>query len=222
MKKNPGIGHNEIKVTATLSEVPFRNVVVTLRGAGQSLTYSVPALSLSDRSWELLFLHGFPEISVTADNSPAVKYITEPLEVREFRDRVSLVIVTLRTALLQLIDNDSFIGQDITFLDFAESQVKEELQSGNASRAEKYRSATARFKRFLKRTSRLDLLLRNLNTATINAFNSELTLQGLKPSTIAFYNRILNALYNKAVRLSLTPDNAPFASVPTQSLPPSA
>ncbi len=213
---------NGIKVSVALSEVPVRNAVVTLMGGTQSLTYGISATSLSDRGWQLLFLHGFPDINQPDGATPRTVFMSEPHEVREFRDRVATIIVTLTATLTQLKANSDFTGNDVTFLEFAARQVEEEQKLGNESRAEKYRSATARFKRFLKRHSRLDLLVRNLNAATVDAFNSELSLQGLKPSTIAFYNRILNALYNKAVRLSLTPDNAPCAAVPTQSPPATA
>lgn len=86
---------NGIKVSVALSEVPVRNAVVTLMGGTQSLTYGISATSLSDRGWQLLFLHGFPDINQPDGAKPRTVFMSEPHEVREFRDRVATIIVTL-------------------------------------------------------------------------------------------------------------------------------
>lgn len=222
--------HN-VRVSVMLSEIPRRSVTLTVQSAGQSLTYTVPATSLSNRSWQLLFLHGFPEYepraatiseSETRSSSGVELYISEGKEVKLFRDRLATIVSNLKIALRRLSDSLNFASDTPTFIKFAESLVEEDRKAGNNSRADKYSTALSQLRRFLHNSAHLDLLPCNFNSDIVKAYNRALKLRGLKPSTIAFYNRILQAIYNKAVSLSLTPDNAPFDSVITQSPKPQA
>lgn len=224
---------DNIRVAVRLSEVPRRSVVVTVQSPEQSLTYTVPATSLSNRGWQLLFLHGFPEYEATSEQIPETQsdadttasdttssielYIAEGQEIKLFRDRLATVVANLKGALTRLSDSLNFATQSPTFIEFAENLIEEEQKAGNQTRAEKYRTVLSRLRRFLRNTGHLDILPCNINADIVAAYNRFLILGGLKPSTIAFYNRLFQALYNKAVSLRLTPDNTPFAAVPTQA-----
>ena len=84
------------------------------------------------------------------------------------------------------------------------------------SRINKYLATLSRFKKYLETVAKEGLRPSNISSDIMADFNDTMADEGLKPSTRAFYNRTLLAIYQRAVKAGLTPDNAPFAKVATQ------
>ena len=57
-----------------------------------------------------------------------------------------------------------------------------------------------RFERFLATEGLDDVMLANLDRDIIDRFNRSLADEHMMATTIGFYNRILHAIYNNAVR----------------------
>lgn len=190
---------------------PTRHVSILLSHDGQSLSCTVDASRLPDEAWEELWKNGF-----TSDvNAEQLRLECRP--AKDFRDRLDTTLSALRSALVIMGSNKSDRYPEISFLDYAERLVAEESQKDEkSSRTEKYRVSISRFRQFLQNLGKEELLLTNLNTHIIEAFNTFLLSDGLKKSTCAFYNRILQSIYHRGVKENLTADTCPFATVATQ------
>lgn len=95
---------------------------------------------------------------------------------------------------------------------YMEKIISELKQTDRLRTAETYRSALRSFSKFRKGK---DIMLDALNAETMTAFQHYLSRRGLVPNTISFYNRILRAVYNRAVDEELIDDLRPFRRVYT-------
>lgn len=199
-----------MSVNVRLTESPKRQALITLTSEGQELSCSIDAPVIDSVAWRRLQSEGFDESSVTSSYK-------EDIVAKEFRDRIATAVATLKNAAGLLDRNRAFVGDNVSFLQFAERVICEENSTRQSiSKTEKYRVATSRFNQYLTDIGKKDLLIRNLNSDIIEDFDRKLEKDGLKPSTIAFYNRILGAIYLRGVRQGLSVDNRPFATVTTQ------
>ena len=100
----------------------------------------------------------------------------------------------------------------LTFFKFTESIVRRYRVQGRLRTAETHASTLESFKRFRRH---IDLQLEEVDSEVIEDYNVYLHAQGLRLNTISFYNRVLRACYNRAVRKGLIPQRKPFKNVYT-------
>lgn len=98
------------------------------------------------------------------------------------------------------------------FAQFAEGQIEKMLSQGRWRCGETYRSALTSFTRFLHGE---DVMFYELTPELLTAYQEYLDARGVTKNTISFYMRQLRALYNRAVKLHITPQTHPFAEVYT-------
>lgn len=201
----------------TLSETPRRQARITVGDGDNSLTWTFDAPGMSDRAWRQLIANGFgPDLQ-------ADRLRDEDREAHDFRDRVATVVATLNGAVETLERNRAFDNREESFLDFFRNLVTEDKKAGiPPSRINKYLATLSRFKKYLQTVAKEGLRPSNISSDIMADFNDTMADEGLKPSTRAFYNRTLLAIYQRAVAAGLTPDNAPFAKVATQYRVPAA
>lgn len=85
-------------------------------------------------------------------------------------------------------------------------------QAGRYSTARNYRRTWDSFHRFLNgREFRMD----EFTGPVIAAYNRALYANGLRRNTVSFYNRVLRAVYNKAVKEGYAEQDSPFEAVYT-------
>lgn len=194
----------------TLSETPRRQAKITVGNGDNLLTWTFDAPGISDNAWRQLLAHGFD-----ANNTGAPP--PEDREALDFRDRVASVVATLNSAVESLERNRTFDHPGESFISFSDRMIKEDQEAGiTASRTNKYIASVSRFKRYLQSVGKEGILLSNLNADMITDFDNVMSAEGLQPSTRAFYNRTLLAIYLRGVKAGLTIDNAPFSKVATQ------
>lgn len=93
--------------------------------------------------------------------------------------------------------------------------------NGKVRTAETYHAALSSFRKFLAWQSEkinentCDISLDCINTRLIEAYESWLIGRGLTMNTVSFYNRILRAVYNRAVEDEIIENKRPFRHVYT-------
>ena len=100
----------------------------------------------------------------------------------------------------------------ICFLEFTSSIIVELYQLGKIRTAETYNSTLISFKKFYKRKS---LPFNKVDAKLMLSYQNHLIQNGLNMNSISFYNRILRAVYNRAVAKNLTKNRQPFKYVYT-------
>ncbi|MCM1094851.1 MAG: site-specific integrase [Terasakiella sp.] len=93
---------------------------------------------------------------------------------------------------------------------------------GRVRTSETYRAALGSFRKFLEEASRQGrlcesegLMLDCLSAEIMEAYEAWNLRRGNSPNTVSFYNRVLRAVYNRAVDEGITDDRAPFRHVYT-------
>lgn len=105
----------------------------------------------------------------------------------------------------ETVDGHMFFG----FMDDVISQLK---RLGKVRTAETYTSTLHSFMRFRNGD---DIMLEEINSDLMMEYEAFLKLHGVTMNTISFYNRILRAVYNRAVEKGLTAQCYPFKHVYT-------
>lgn len=98
------------------------------------------------------------------------------------------------------------------FLDFMQTQIVQLQATNRLGTAKNYEKAMCSFGEFL---GGYNLPLSALTEQVVSAYNAYLVQRGLVRNSVSFYMRILRAVYNKAVRQKLIPQEQPFAEVYT-------
>lgn len=98
------------------------------------------------------------------------------------------------------------------FISFARNLAVELEQIGKRCTAETYTTAVNSFARFRKER---DILLDDVNSDLMTAYEVYLKSNGICPNSISFYMRNLRAIYNRAVDKELTIQRHPFKHVYT-------
>lgn len=99
-----------------------------------------------------------------------------------------------------------------TFFKFTEEVIAQLHALHQYRTAETYQAALNSFRQFRRGK---DLPPDAIDTDLVQAYEAHLKFKGLNMNTISFYNRILRAIYNRAVNKGLTPQRHPFKSVYT-------
>ena len=98
------------------------------------------------------------------------------------------------------------------FLEFTQSVIDELDQFGKIRTAETYRSTLNSFRKFYKRNS---LPFKKVDAKLMLSYQNYLMQKGLNMNSISFYNRILRAVYNRAIGKNLIKNKNPFKHVYT-------
>ncbi|MBR6607012.1 MAG: phage integrase SAM-like domain-containing protein, partial [Prevotella sp.] len=98
------------------------------------------------------------------------------------------------------------------FISFIRSLSVEYKENGNYGLARTYLSAAKSFSDFLDNR---DIIISQIDAATVCSYSHWLVQRGVVRNTISFYMRILRAAYNKAVALGYSRQQEPFKQVYT-------
>lgn len=113
----------------------------------------------------------------------------------------------------RIVELYSTYEEDCFFLLYGKKLLVELKKIGKVRTADTYRSALGSFERFLN--DRIDILLEELDSNLMIAYESWLKGTGICPNTSSFYMRNLRAIYNRAVEQGLVVQQNPFKHVYT-------
>jgi len=104
-----------------------------------------------------------------------------------------------------------------SFCTFTTLQINNLIDDGRFGTSQTYAKALSSFVRFLQTPdeSRRDILFTEIDSLLIYRYNRFLKRRGIIPNSVSFYNRVLRAIYNRAVKQYRFPDKHPFDDVYT-------
>lgn len=121
-----------------------------------------------------------------------------------------------------IVDKFKSKSDEVGFLNFMEDIIVRLKNIGKVRTSETYASSLNSFKRFIltsiykgNNSVSMNITLDEINTNTIQAYESYLKEAGLSPNSSSFYMRNLRAVYNRAVESNLTVQCYPFKHVYT-------
>lgn len=103
-------------------------------------------------------------------------------------------------------------SQQYTLFRFIESNINYLRSCGRIRTSETYQAALNSFRKF--RCDK-DLMIDLISPAMIEDYQNWLRMRNVTPNTSSFYNRILRAVYNRAVLDDIVTDRSPFRRVYT-------
>ena len=104
------------------------------------------------------------------------------------------------------------VSATLYFFPFIQGVIDSLMDLGSIRTSETYNAAFSSFKQFRKQG---DLLLREIDSEVITAYEAYLKAKGLSRNTCSFYLRNLRAVYNRAVDKGLIQQRFPFKHVYT-------
>lgn len=99
---------------------------------------------------------------------------------------------------------------DFSLFNFMEGAVAKMKANGKVRTAEAYKSTLLSFRKFRHGE---DVMLGSLDSAVMEGYEAWLSDRGLTQNSISFYNRVLRAVYNRAVESGGFEDRKPFRHV---------
>lgn len=105
----------------------------------------------------------------------------------------------------------SFSGKK-TLFSFMETNIASLRRAGRIRTSETYRTTLSSFMKFMDGK---DIMLNNVDSDLMTAYESYLKGQGISMNSVSFYMRILRAMYNRAVEKGATRQRHPFKYVYT-------
>lgn len=105
------------------------------------------------------------------------------------------------------------------FFAFSRALIAELVQEGRYGTSQSYVKAVTSLRNFLQQerdpgTSE-SLPIESIDDVLVYRYNRYLARRGVIRNSVSFYNRVLRAIYNKAVRRFRIPDNHPFSDAYT-------
>lgn len=181
---------------------PTRSVTTTASDGRFRVAVSLPVEDVARNDWKSFECSGFadPERFINSH--------------RRLKEKLSQSILILESTLRQINTSNAALDSGTGFVAYGR-QLAESLraEAGTESRRRKYTSVLRRFERFLATEGLDDVMLANLDRDIIDRFNQSLVDEHMMATTIGFYNRILHAIYNNAVREGLVIQADPFGNV---------
>lgn len=181
---------------------PTRSVTTTASDGRFRVAVSLPVEDVARNDWKSFEGSGFadPERFINSH--------------RRLKEKLSQSILILESTLRQINTSNAALDSGTGFVAYGR-QLAESLraEAGTESRRRKYTSVLRRFERFLATEGLDDVMLANLDRDIIDRFNQSLADEHMMATTIGFYNRILHAIYNNAVREGLVIQADPFGNV---------
>lgn len=121
-----------------------------------------------------------------------------------------------------IIDEFKRYSSDYSLGGFMEGLIEKMRQNGRLRTAETYKATLNSFKNFLASSNthchhmcRRDIMLDCIDSGVMEAYEAWNVRRGISPNTISFYNRILRAVYNRAVEDNIIDCTYPFRHVYT-------
>lgn len=102
--------------------------------------------------------------------------------------------------------------REASFFEFMEEVILQLERLGKERTAENYTTALNSFKRFRNGN---DITLNEIDSDLMTEYEAYLKSHGVAMNTVSFYNRILRAVYNRAVEKEITVQRYPFKHVYT-------
>lgn len=109
--------------------------------------------------------------------------------------------------------------QALTVRAIFQENIKCLKDEGRIGTARNYTASLKNFSAFLMYAHADDLAIGELDAAVVRSYNLWLRAAGAAPNSVSFYNRILRALFNKAVKQGLVTQTYPFAEAFTGTDP---
>ena len=103
--------------------------------------------------------------------------------------------------------------QSPNFGEYAMRLIRELSCDGRFGMSRTYSKTRSSFLLFLFGEGRCDIPVSELGPGLVDRYNRYLSGRGVVRNTVSFYNRVLRAIYNKAVLEYRLPDLRPFAEV---------
>ena len=100
----------------------------------------------------------------------------------------------------------------VSFFEFMAEVILQLERLGKERTAENYTTALNSFKRFRNGN---DIMLNEIDSDLMTEYEASLKSYGVAMNTVSFYNRILRAVYNRAVEKEMTVQRYPFKHVYT-------
>lgn len=181
---------------------PTRSVTTTASDGRFRVAVSLPVEDVARNDWKSFEGSGFADPE---------RFINSHTRLKE---KLSQSILILESTLRQISTSNAALDSGTGFVAYGR-QLAESLraEAGTESRRRKYTSVLRRFERFLATEGLDDVILANLDRDIIDRFNRSLVDEHMMATTIGFYNRILHAIYNNAVREGLAIQADPFGNV---------
>lgn len=144
--------------------------------------------------------------------------------IRQIAQKLARDMKRLDAVIVELGNNgNSFTTDDVvrkfqetetdhTFFGFMNEVIKQLKHLGKVRTSETYTSTLHSFMRF---RSSEDVTLDEINSDLMMGYEAFLKSNGVTMNTVSFYNRILRAVYNRAVEKELTTQRYPFKHVYT-------
>lgn len=112
---------------------------------------------------------------------------------------------------------------EYSLFSFMDGIIAKLKQNGKLRTAETYKSTLNSFRKFLAGRADVDgskwhgedIMLDSLSSEIMEAYEAWQRMRGVVPNTISFYNRILRAVYNRAVEDEIIDNRNPFRHVYT-------
>lgn len=111
-----------------------------------------------------------------------------------------------------VIDEFHRYANEYSLFNFMENIIIKLKQNGKIRTSETYISTLNSFKKFRKDE---DIMLDCFNSEVMESYQAWHQSRGVAPNTISFYNRILRAVYNRAVEAEIIDNRNPFRHVYT-------
>lgn len=103
-------------------------------------------------------------------------------------------------------------AMEYSLFNYMENLIVQFKRNGKIRTSETYRAALNSFKKY---NDHEDIMLDNITSETMEAYEGWMQQHDLTPNTISFYMRILRAAYNRAVYENVIEDRTPFRHVYT-------
>lgn len=181
---------------------PTRSVTTTASDGRFRVAVSLPVEDVARNDWKSFEGSGFADPE---------RFINSHTRLKE---KLSQSILILESTLRQINTSNAALDSGTGFVAYGR-QLADRLraEAGTESRRRKYTSVLRRFERFLSAEGLDDVMLASLDRDIIDRFNQSLADEHMMATTIGFYNRILHAIYNNAVREGLVIQADPFGNV---------
>lgn len=139
------------------------------------------------------------------------------MRLRQDMDRLNMVIQNLNDKKIAYTSDNVVTAfhelmRTHSFKLFMENTIFRLKRLGKERTSETYTSTLFSFMRFRKGR---DLLFEEMTSDLMMEYEAWLKSNGVRMNTVSFYNRILRAVYNRAVEQELTPQRYPFKHVYT-------
>lgn len=181
---------------------PTRSVTTTASDGRFRVAVSLPVEDVARNDWKSFEGSGFADPE---------RFINSHTRLKE---KLSQSILILESTLRQINTSNAALDSGTGFVAYGRQLVESlRAEAGTESRRRKYTSVLRRFERFLATEGLDDVMLANLDRDIIDRFNQSLADEHMMATTIGFYNRILHAIYNNAVREGLVIQANPFGNV---------